>query len=175
MVYGIIKQHSGYISVVSEPEVGTTFRVYLPLAEQAAKKESPRFETEIIKGNNETILIAEDDATLRNLYSSMLRDNGYRAIEAFNGADAVLKFTNHRDDTSLIIMDGIMPKKNGKQAYDEILAIKPTIKTIFLSGYAEDIMTKEGLLVPEIIFVQKPVSPADLLKKIKEMLSSSNM
>ena len=96
-------------------------------------------------------------------------------IESFDGQDAVNKFAENKDRVSLVILDGIMPKKNGKEAYQEILAMTPTIKTIFLSGYAEDIISKEGLLDPGINFILKPVSPVALLKKVREVLNEDHL
>ena len=175
MVYGIVKQHSGYITVDSESAIGTTFSIYLPLIKNITSEERKTTELVPAQGGTETILIAEDDAALRKLFSTILHHHGYQVIESFDGQDAVNKFAENKDRVSLVILDGIMPKKNGKEAYQEILAMTPTIKTIFLSGYAEDIISKEGLLDPGINFILKPVSPVALLKKVREVLNEDHL
>jgi len=172
MVYGIVKQHDGFINVYSEPTRGTTFKIYLPLFKQVV--EENRIETHLpqIKGGSEMILVAEDDVTLRKLTSTILRNYGYNVIEAVDGEDAVTKFGKNSNDVQLVILDGIMPKKNGKEAYEEIRIIHPTVKTIFVSGYAEDIVSKEGLLEPDIDFILKPLTPSVLLQKVRGVLDA---
>ncbi len=93
-------------------------------------------------------------------------------IKAVDGEDAVIKFCENRDQVKLLLLDGIMPRKNGKEAYEEIRAINPSIKAIFVSGYTEDIISREGLLEQGINFVQKPVTPSALLNKVREILDA---
>ncbi len=171
MVYGLVKQHSGHINVESKLSVGSTFRICLPLIEQGAEKEEYKQSDSITETRgSETILIAEDDASLRKLLTTVLRNYGYKVLETIDGLDAVAQFETNRDSIDLVILDGIMPKKNGMEAYQEIKAITPSAKTIFLSGYAEDIISKEGLLDPGINYIQKPVSPIDLLLRVRGIL-----
>jgi CheY-like chemotaxis protein len=172
MVYGIVKQHSGHIAVYSEPGMGTTFKIYLPLVKRVATEKPSTSEAVATKGGTETILVAEDDAALRKLTSTILSHRGYRVIEAVDGHDAVAKFAENSESISLIILDGIMPKKNGREAYEEIRTINPAIKTIFLSGYAEDVISKKGVLDLGINFLLKPVLPTALLKRVREVLDS---
>ncbi len=172
MVYGIVKQHDGYINVYSEPGKGTTFKVYLPLYRGAAGTALTRNEPTAVKGGTETILLAEDDASLRKLAAVILRNYGYSVIEAVDGEDAVAKYGENREVVQMVILDGIMPKKNGKEAYEEIRLINPAVKTVFASGYAEDILSKEGLLEPGIHFLLKPLTPSELLKKVREVLDA---
>lgn len=169
-VYGIIKQHSGYINVYSEPSLGTTFKIYLPLMKQAEVEDRETTTHLDVVGGTETILLAEDDISVRDLTSTILQNYGYRVIEAVDGQDAVSKYAKNSDRVALVILDGIMPKKNGREAYEEMLAINPAIKTIFLSGYAEDIIGRHGLPDQSINFILKPVSPTNLLKRIREVL-----
>ncbi len=173
MAYGVIKQHSGYIDIYSEPGVGSTFKIYLPLLEGCAAPEEPAGEAlhgPMEKGSG-TILVAEDDAQIRRLNATVLRENGYDVIEAVDGEDAVRKFGENSGEIKLLITDCIMPKKNGKEAYDEIRSKAPGIKAIFLSGYAQDVVSKEGLLEEGLNFIVKPVTPSFLLRKVKELLS----
>ena len=172
MVYGVIKRHKGYIDIYSEPGLGSTFKLYLPLLEGGISVEEAHGEiayAPLQKGSG-TILVAEDDPQIRRLNSTVLRENGYTVIEAVDGEDAVRKFTANAGGIQLLITDCIMPRKNGKEAYDEIRMKAPSIKAIFLSGYAEDVISTEGFLEQGINFIVKPVTPSELLKKVKEVL-----
>jgi signal transduction histidine kinase/CheY-like chemotaxis protein len=169
MVYGIVKQHNGIIELDSETGKGTTFRIYLPLIEPVIKKEqgkSPVF----LQGNMETILVAEDDTAVMGLLKGLLEKNGYNVITATNGEEAVRKFIDHRDSIRLILLDVIMPRKNGKEVYDEIIGIRSDIKAIFMSGYTNDIIDWKGALQEDINLISKPVRPDDLLLKLREVL-----
>ena len=171
MVYGIIKQHNGYINVYSELGLGTTFNIYLPIAgTTVAEDEEKEAETAYVKGGTETILVAEDDAALRKLSSTVLRHYGYTIIEAVDGEDAISKFIENRDKIQLVILDGIMPKKNGKEAYEEIKLISPDIKTIFMSGYSEDVFKAKEVTDMGLLYLLKPVTPSILLKKVRETI-----
>lgn len=170
MVYGIVKRHEGFINVYSEPGRGTTFKIYLPLASAATAIETKESESQPVKGGTETILIAEDDASLLRLCTTILRHFGYTVIEARDGVEAVEKFIEQKDRIRLVILDGIMPRKNGKEAYMDIKAIRPDIRAIFMSGYAEDIFTKNGIPEKAAVFVQKPISPIELARKVRKAL-----
>jgi two-component system cell cycle sensor histidine kinase/response regulator CckA len=171
LVYGIVKKHNGYINVYSRQEKGTTFKMYLPLAREQRPAELPtESEHTPLQGGTETVLIAEDDAPLRTVYSTVLRNFGYTVIEAVDGSDAVDKFAENRGRVGIIILDGIMPKMNGKEAWQQIRALEPGIRAIFISGYAEDVFTKDGILEGEAAFVAKPSSPEVLVRKIREVL-----
>ncbi len=174
MVYGIIKQHNGYVTVYSEPGQGTTFKIYLPLVKPHAGVEIAEGRKEIaqVRGGSETILVAEDDEAVRKLASTVMGQFGYTVIEAVDGEDAVLKFMENKDRIQLIVLDAIMPKKNGKQVYDEISSITPNIKTLFASGYSADVISPTGIHEESMHFILKPVSPMDLLKKVREILDS---
>jgi signal transduction histidine kinase/ActR/RegA family two-component response regulator len=169
IVYGIVKAQRGYVNCYSEPGKGTTFKIYLPLtsaavdAENASKSVTPR-------GGGETVLVAEDSEDVRNLTTTVLSDFGYSVIEAVDGEDAVKKFLENRDAVRLLLFDIIMPKKNGKDAYEEIRAIRPDIKVIFTSGYTADIIHQRGFIDEGLTLLTKPLSPRDLLAKIHEVI-----
>jgi CheY-like chemotaxis protein len=170
IVYGIIKQHNGYINVYSEHGKGTTFRIYLPLIESEAKRKKPQIYANQ-KDGTETVLIAEDEEEVRNLMKMVLEGHGYKVIEAVDGADAVDKFKENMDNTHLLLFDVIMPNKSGKEAYDAINEIRPGIKAIFMSGYSRDII-QEDISRLGLHFISKPILPTELLKKVREALDT---
>jgi CheY-like chemotaxis protein len=169
MVYGIIKQHDGYINVYSEAGMGTKFNIYLPLIKSKIE-EARAADLLVLKGGEETVLIAEDDASVRELIKEVLLGYGYKVIEAVDGEDAVRRFKDNKDRIQLLILDVIMPKKNGKEVYDDIKEIKPDIKAIFTSGYTADIIHKKGILEERLDFILKPISPDEFLRKVREVL-----
>ena len=172
-VYGIVKQHNGFINCYSEPGAGTTFKIYLPLVTKPsgpAVQPSAISRPPLLKGGSETILLAEDDDDLRKLIRQVLEDFGYTVLAASDGDAAVGLFREHHATISLLLLDVIMPKKNGRDAYAEMRKIEPAIKALFTSGYTADIIHKQGLLDQGLEFILKPVSPTELLKKVREVL-----
>jgi two-component system, cell cycle sensor histidine kinase and response regulator CckA len=169
MVYGIIKQHNGFVEVESEVGMGTTLKIYLPVAEKAEEAMHP-VDLPVATGGTETILVAEDDETVRNFITSALAQFGYSVIQAENGEDAVNKFMANRDAIKLLLLDIIMPKKNGKEVYDKIRIFEPDIKALFLSGYPSDIMGQKGLLEKGLKFIYKPIPMNDLIRKVRAIL-----
>jgi len=125
---------------------------------------------ELPRGRSETILIAEDDEVLRKLADSVLGEFGYIVILAEDGDDAIEKFKSRKDDIRLVILDMLMPGKNGKEVYDAIKALNPDIRVLFASGYAADILDTKEMLNAQFDFVMKPLSPIDLLHKVREIL-----
>lgn len=168
-VYGIIKQHNGFINVYSEPGMGTTIKIYLPLIE--SKVEAVMEESfPAIKRGNETLLVAEDDNQVRTLLKEVLTGSGYTVIEAVDGEDALRLFSENKDEIQLVILDVIMPKKSGKEIYDEIKKTRPDIKAIFTSGYDSNIIFKRGIIEEGLNFISKPILPDNLLRKVRETL-----
>lgn len=167
MVYGIVRQHDGFISVSSEPAKGTAFTIYLPiLAPDGKEKNYQDFRQQT--GGKETILLIEDDKDVRGLLKEMLGSFGYHVIEAVDGNDGVEKFVEHQNEVRLLLTDVMMPKKTGKEAYDQIKKIKEDIKVIFISGYSAAATAE--LLDEQLNYMPKPVSPRDLLAKLREVL-----
>jgi signal transduction histidine kinase len=171
IVYGIVKQHNGFINVYSEPGKGTTFRVYLPLSSVGAD-ELGADDSGAVQGGTETILVAEDDDDVRRLARIVLREYGYTLIEARDGDEAIRQFDEHRDTVDLLLLDVIMPKRNGREVLEEIQKTKPGIKALFTSGYTADTVHKRGLLEEGQPFISKPISPKKLLRKIRETLNA---
>ena len=169
MAYGIVKQHNGYITCYSETGAGTTFRIYLPAVDALAEAviESS---IEFPLGGTETILLAEDDEQVRVLTSSLLERFGYTVITAYDGKDALVQFHAHRDAIQLVLLDVIMPGKNGRAACEEMRASAPGLKALFTSGYSADIFQLGEFDEPGFAFISKPVLPADLLRRIRQLL-----
>lgn len=173
MVYGIVKQHDGYINVYSEPGRGTTFKIYLPLVASKVEDAIPAVPAAYPEGGTETILVAEDEQVVRDLTKAVLEKFGYKVIAAEDGEDAIRKFKEHKEGIQLLLLDVIMPRKNGKEVYEEIKKIAPGIKAIFLSGYTANLIHKKGILDDGLDFILKPVSPKALLGKVREVLERS--
>ncbi|MHB8880319.1 MAG: hybrid sensor histidine kinase/response regulator [Thermodesulfovibrionales bacterium] len=168
--YGIVKQHGGYINVYSESGRGTVFKIYLPVIAELACPDKRTEPPGAVRGGNETILVAEDDASLRKLTRIVLESLGYIVITAEDGEDAITKFMENREKISLALIDMIMPRKNGKEVAEEIRKTSPRIKVLFLSGYTMDIIKTRELTESGFDFILKPVSSQDLLRKVREIL-----
>ena len=172
IVYGIIKQHHGTIMVYSEQGKGTTFKICLPLRTRETAMDLRSSPQPAPRRGSETILVAEDDATVRSLMRAVLEENGYRVHEAADGQEAVHVFTEHRDSIHLVLMDTVMPKQNGRQAYEAMRALRPGLKALFMSGYTADIISKQGLLDAGFDLLHKPVAPVDLLARVRHALDT---
>jgi PAS domain S-box-containing protein len=170
IVYGIIKQHHGMINVYSEPGYGTNFKIYLPVSEAEQALQVPQLETAVPQRGTETILVAEDEVAVRTLLKSILTSNGYTVILAENGQEAVDQFSAHRDTIKLILMDMIMPVKNGQEALGEITRDQPDIKAFYLSGYTADFIRSRGVNNEGIELITKPFQHLELLQKVRNML-----
>ena len=166
--YGIVKQHNGYITVYSEQGEGTNFVVYLPIIK--AEVEEIRHIPQQMKGGAETILVAEDNTDVRKLAKLVLESKGYTVVEAMDGDDAVRKFMKHKDEIALLLFDVVMPLKNGKEAYEEIKKVKSGMKILFTSGHTGEVILTKGIHDEQIDFIHKPLSPYELLVKVREVL-----
>jgi two-component system, cell cycle sensor histidine kinase and response regulator CckA len=174
IVYGIVKSHNGFINVHSKPGYGTTFKIYLPLDESPVyARETMEEEPAVVRGGTETILIAEDDPGLRKLASIVLSHYGYTVIESSDGEDAVQKFKENKDRIRLILLDGIMPKKSGIEALEEIRNLNGDIKVILMSGYSETDFSTKKLLEQRVSYINKPFTPSDLGRMVREVLDKA--
>ena len=169
MAYGIVKQHEGFIDIYSEIGEGTVFRIYLPALDTRAEDLAVNgyFEQE---GATETILVVEDDSILRGALTEMLQFVGHSVIAAVNGDDAITKYVAHKDEIHLVLMDVLMPHKNGADAYKELRTINPEVKIILMSGYAGDYLSGKLNLEDDVHFIPKPVSPKELFETIRSVL-----
>jgi PAS domain S-box-containing protein len=172
VVYGIVKQHNGFIHVSSNLGIGTTFEIRLPVVDakpdaRAEAKDEP------VRGGNETILLAEDDESVRMLAERTLKECGYRVLAARNGEDAVGVFRQSAGDIKLAILDVVMPKKGGKEAFEEMHAANPALKVIYTSGYAANAVHESFVLHAGVPILQKPFGPRSLARKVREVLDSN--
>ncbi len=172
MVYGMIKQHKGYVNVYSESGKGTTFKIYLPLVKSAVETERLSLERTSITGGVETILLAEDDSAVRKLTKTVLEGSGYTVIDAEDGEKALNKFTGNEDSVRLLLLDVTMPKNSGKEVYDDIRKTHPAMKALFMSGYTANVIHKKGLLDKDLHFISKPASPVELLRMVRKVLDA---
>jgi CheY-like chemotaxis protein len=119
-----------------------------------------------------TVLIAEDDPVLRKISGTVLNEFGHTAIEAADGEEAVVRFLERKGEIHLIILDAIMPKKDGREVYEDLRKARPVLKALFMSGYTADIVREKGILDEGLVFLDKPIAPHLLLKKVREVLGS---
>ena len=173
IVYGIIKEHNGYIVCHSTIGFGTIFQVFLPQLDSILGSTANKAEetAEDVQGKS-FILLAEDNETTRMLGREILEEFGYSVIEAVDGDDALSKFREQSDRISLVILDVIMPKMNGREVHDAILAIVPDMRVLFCSGYAKDVVVSQGRVEEWMNYLPKPFTPKELLMKIREVLDN---
>ena len=169
-VFGIVKQSGGSIWVYSEPNEGTTFKIYLPRAD-ARDDFQERFTAapETLRGV-ETVLLTEDDEQVRTLACTILRKHGYHVIEAPTGGDALLICEQYKGPIHLLLTDVVMPRIGGRQLWERLAPLRPGMKVLFMSGYTDDAIIHHGVLSSEFAFVQKPLMPALLLTKLRAVL-----
>ncbi len=171
IAYGIIKQHNGNISIYSEPGRGSTFKIYIPLIASKAEETLKKVLLQP-QGGTETVLLVEDDERVRELIGIILKEAGYRVIEAVDGEDAMAKYADNRDAIQILVSDVIIPKMNGKEVYENIKKTNPELKALFISGYTADIVHKKGILEEGLHFISKPILPDVLLRKIRDILDN---
>jgi len=171
-VYGIIKQSGGYVLVQSEAGQGTTFRIYLPRVEEATPPARHLPLPLELNGGSETVLLVEDEGSVRELVRETLETKGYRVLEAENG-EAALRITNqHSDPIDILITDVVMPGMSGRELSTRMRTSHPQTKVLYLSGYTEDAIVHEGVLAPGTAFLQKPFTLHALARKVREILGS---
>jgi len=174
-VYGIVKQSNGYIEVISSPEHGATFRIFLPRVEQTINLDDSDLSvsSKIDLKGKETILIVEDAENVREVIGESLQNYGYNILEAEDGEAALRKVMFHKGDIDLVLTDVVMPKMDGYIFVKRLKPILPDIKIVFMSGYTEDNLVKKGELSQGIEFIQKPFNLVELARRIRHVLDSS--
>jgi DNA-binding response OmpR family regulator len=171
-VYGIVKQSGGYVWVYSEPEQGTTFKIYFPRVDQPAQPASMEKRISGIQRGTETILLVEDDPQLNQLASSVLTHCGYRVLVAANPDEGLALCRNHPQEIHLLVTDVVMPKMNGRQLAEEVTRIRPSVKLLYVSGYTSNAIVHYGVLDDGLWFLPKPFSLAALVSKVREVLDA---
>jgi CheY-like chemotaxis protein len=170
-VYGIVKQNNGFINIYSELGQGTTVKIYIPRYLGQEEAAPIPVEEVIPTGGWETVLLVEDEDQIRQLAKTMLEELGYRVLDAPGPGEAMVLCEKYPAEIHLLLTDVVMPNMNGKELEGRIKAVKPGIRTIFMSGYTADAIAHLGVLEKGTHFLQKPFSLADLARKAREVLA----
>ena len=172
-VYGIVKQSDGFVWAYSEMGQGTSFRIYLPQAAEAANSKQPRPTVAPAHGT-ETILIVEDVAGLRHLAKRILESAGYTVLTAANGQEALLLLEDHDQPVHLMVTDVVMPGLSGRNLAEAFGRTRPGLKVLYMSGYTDDVVVRHGVLDENMPFLGKPFTTAGLLRKVRDVLDSES-
>jgi two-component system cell cycle sensor histidine kinase/response regulator CckA len=171
-VYGIVQECRGDIWVRSEPGKGTVFTVCLPRADESVESLEPLDLPRAANEGAETILVAEDEESVRSLIKHLLTARGYRVLDAADGGDALRLFAQHPGSIDLLLTDMVMPGMNGRELADKVLASKPDLKVIYMSGYTDDMLLQTGALGSGMAFLRKPLRPHVLASRVREVLDN---
>jgi signal transduction histidine kinase/CheY-like chemotaxis protein len=173
-VYGIIKQNQGFINVYSEPGRGTTFKIYLPRGTGQSVEISSKNTGKVIPGNNETILLVEDEIAILRLVERLLKQLGYRVLATKSSIEAITMAEQHTEEIDLLITDVVMPTLNGNDLANRLRGIFPRLRVLFMSGYTANIILHKGVLDRDVSMIQKPFSKKELSAKVREVLTANS-
>jgi CheY-like chemotaxis protein len=171
-VYGIVKQSGAYIWVYSEPDQGTSFKIYFPRIEAAANPIACD-ETSDVLGGSETILLVEDDESMRELTRRCLQIGGYTVVDVPNGESAIRTLAQYSDPVHLLLTDVIMPGISGRQLGEGLSLMRPEMKVLYMSGYTADLIAHHGILEPQVALLEKPFTKETLLRKVRKVLDGA--
>jgi two-component system cell cycle sensor histidine kinase/response regulator CckA len=171
-VYGVVKQSGGWIWVYSEPAKGTTFRIYLPKIEEPAEAHQPRKADASLPRGTESILLLEDQESVRELAREALRTHGYNILEASDGSDALRVAESHQSTIELLLTDVVMPHMGGRELATHLVSRFSQSRVIYMSGYAECGVKGHGILHENAVLLQKPFSMSDLLRQARQALDT---
>jgi two-component system cell cycle sensor histidine kinase/response regulator CckA len=169
-VYGIISQSEGHIELESAPGHGTTFRIYLPRADQPTDTVEPVPADRELMTGLETILLVEDEEMVRELARDVLRVAGYTVLEAASGPDALRLLEGRQEPLHLLLSDVILPQMNGCELYERLVSERPDLKVLYMSGYTDDVFARHGRVNPSSSFIQKPFTLAALTARVRQVL-----
>jgi CheY-like chemotaxis protein len=172
-VYGIVKQSGGNIWVYSEPGRGTTFKIYLPQADEPAKELSPKVTSGELPQGNETILLVEDEEEVRRLTALVLKRQGYKVLEASHPGEAAILSEQHREAIHLMFTDVVLPVMSGRKLAENLLSIRPEMKVLYMSGYTDNAIAHHGILEEGLNYIQKPFTVDSLVRKVRDVLDSA--
>ena len=170
-VFGIVKQSGGTIQVSSEPQKGTSFKIYLPATDGAVAVVQVPPPPSGLQGS-ETILLVEDDEAVRVLARTILRKFGYNVLDAQGGGDALLLCEQYTAPIHLLLTDVVMPRMSGRLLAERLLVVRPDMKVLYMSGYPDDAVVRHGIFYSTIAFIQKPITPGPLGRKIRDALDA---
>jgi CheY-like chemotaxis protein len=169
-VHGIIKQSRGHITVYSEENFGTTFKVYLPVVHERLTPIMNAAVTDDLPSGNETVLLVEDDVSVREFAAHIMKMCGYRVLVASNGETALALCAAEPGDIHLVVSDVVMPKMSGRELAERLATTRPACRILFLSGYTDDVVVRHGILTDDFAFLQKPFSSSALARKVRAEL-----
>ncbi len=174
-VFGIVKQSGGSIWVYSEVGMGTTFKIYLPHRHDEPADKAPAPEPPPVSRNgSETILLVEDDEDVRELVRTILTRQGYQVLDARTGEEALGVLERHPGAVHLMVTDVVMPKMSGREVAERVQALRPSVRVLYMSGYTDHSVIHHGVLEAGVAFLQKPITPANLMQKIREVLDRAS-
>ena len=172
MVYGLVKQHKGFVHLYSEPGQGTTVKLYLPLAYREAVKPTAERADQMLPGGTESVLVVEDDASLRAVAERLLKKVGYRVVTAADGVEGMEAYRLHRSEIALVITDVVMPKAGGFDVYNDVRRVSRSTKVLITSGYAASVHRKVAAGDANVAFVTKPWTVSELLTQVRALLDA---
>jgi two-component system, cell cycle sensor histidine kinase and response regulator CckA len=173
-VYGIVKQSDGHVGVYSEEGLGTTIKVYLSPVEEDVAVEEPHSRQETAPVGTETLLLTEDDATVRALAHRILQRQGYTVLQASSAKEAIRLVEDFEGEIHLLVTDVVMPEMGGRQLAERLVITRPGLKVLYVSGYTDDAVIRHGVLQADVAFLQKPYTPVGLASKVRAVLDEPN-
>ena len=172
-VFGIVKQNNGFINVYSEPDHGTSFKIYIPVFKKENKNTSDTNKKIIVPKGTETILLTEDDKSILKMATKFLESLGYNVLSASSPKQSIQLASEYSGKIHLLLTDVIMPGMNGRELSEKLLSLYPDMKLLYMSGYTANVIEKHGVLDDEIPFLHKPFQTEDLSLKVREVLDTT--
>jgi len=173
-VYGIVRQSGGFVTIDSQPQRGSKFQVFLPRAQEASDSTQALAPVSVTPNGRETVLVVEDEQPVRQLAAAMLRRQGYRVIEAEDGAEALSIAERHEGPIEMLVTDVVMPQMNGCQLAQRLQSTRPTMKVLYVSGYADSALLPAGIVRNGLPILEKPFTTDELARGVRELLDQDS-